>query len=239
MMRFGQPRSVGPAPGSAAAGRAKAVSAPAIAFLCGLAMLAAATFEPQAAAAKPIRIVAFGDSLTAGYQLPDADGFAPKLQKALRQKGYDVSVVNGGVSGDTTTGGLARLDWTLGQGTDAVILELGANDMLRGIDPAVPEKTPAAMIDVLKAKRIRVLLAGMRAAPSLGADYAKRFDAIYPALAKRDAVAFYPFFLQGIMGDAGQHLADGLHPNARGVDTIVAGILPSVEALLKGLDGRS
>ncbi len=206
----------------------------AIALFSGLAMLGMAAAE-----GRPIRLVAFGDSLTAGYQLPDADGFAPKLQKALRAQGYDVTVVNGGVSGDTTTGGLARLDWTLGQGTDAVILELGANDMLRGIDPAVPEKNLAAMIDALKARHIRLLLAGMRATPSLGPDYAKRFDAIYPALAKSRDVALYPFFLQGIIGDAGQHLPDGLHPNAKGVDTIVANILPSVDALLKGLDGKS
>ena len=239
MMRFGQPLRAG----GTAAGRPKAGSRPAIALLCGLAMLGGAGRDASAGEAKsetkPIRLVAFGDSLTAGYLLPDADGFAPKLQKALRLKGYDVTVVNGGVSGDTTTGGLARLDWTLGQGTDAVILELGANDMLRGIDPAVPEKNLAAMIGALKSKHIRVLLAGMRATPSLGPEYGKRFDAIYPALAKRYDVPLYPFFVASIIGDAGQHLPDGIHPNARGVDTMVAAILPSVETLLKGLDGRS
>ena len=190
------------------------------------------------AAARPLRVVAFGDSLMAGYQLPDADGFAPKLEAALRGQGYDVSVVNAGVSGDTTAGGLARLDWTLGGGADAVILELGANDMLRGIDPKIPAANLAAMLGKLKERHLPVLLAGMQAAPSLGKDYVDSFDAIYPALAKRFGVPLYPFFLDGIIGDAGQHLPDGLHPNARGVDTVVAHILPSVDALLKGIGGK-
>ena len=190
------------------------------------------------AAARPLRVVAFGDSLMAGYQLPDADGFAPKLEAALRGQGFDVSVVNAGVSGDTTKGGLARLDWTLGAGADAVILELGANDMLRGLDPKIPAANLAQMLGRLKERHLPVLLAGMRAAPSLGKDYVDSFDAIYPALAKRFDVPLYPFFLDGIVGDAAQHLPDGLHPNARGVDTVVAHILPSVDALLKGIDGR-
>ncbi len=186
----------------------------------------------SAAAAKPIRLVAFGDSLTAGYQLPRADGFAAKLEAALRGQGHDVTVIDGGVSGDTTTGGLARLDWTLGEGTDAVVLELGANDMLRGVDPKIPEANLAHMLEALKAKHIKVLLAGMRTAPSLGPDYAAAFDPIYQRLAKKYDVPLYPFFLAGIMGDPSQHLPDGLHPNARGVDTIVTNILPSVDALL-------
>lgn len=185
-----------------------------------------------AAAAKPIRLVAFGDSLTAGYQLSREDGFAAKLEAALRKQGHDVTVVDGGVSGDTTTGGLARLDWTLGEGTDAVILELGANDMLRGMDPKIPEANLDAMLARFREKRIKVLLAGMRTMPNVGKDYAAVFDPIYPRLAKKYDVALYPFFLDGIMGDASQHLPDGLHPNARGVDTIVAHILPSVDALV-------
>ena len=140
------------------------------------------------------------------------------------------------MSGDTTTGGLARLDWTLGDGADAVILELGANDMLRGVDPGVPKANLAKMLDSLRAKHVKVLLAGMHATPSLGQTYAAAFDPIYPTLAKQYGVPLYPFFLQGIMGDAGQHLSDGLHPNAKGVDTIVANILPSVDALLASLD---
>ncbi len=187
------------------------------------------------ALAKPIRLVAFGDSLMAGYQLPDAAGFAPRLQAALKAQGRDVTVVNAGVSGDTSADGLARLDWTLGGGADAVILELGANDMLRGLDPKIPEGNLAAMLAGLKARHVPVLLAGMMAAPSLGQQYGTAFDAIYPALAKRYDVPLYPFFLQGIIGDRAQHLADGLHPNAKGVDTIVANILPAVDALLASL----
>ncbi len=204
----------------------------AIAAGCGAASAAATPGHP-------LRIVAFGDSLMAGYMLPDDAGFAPRLQAALRGQGQDVTVINGGVSGDTTTGGLARLDWTLGDGADAVILELGANDMLRGLDPKIPEGNLAQIIDKLKAKRIPVLVAGMRAAPSLGREYAARFDSIYPDLAKKYGVPLYPFFLDGIIGDPAQHLSDGLHPNARGVDTIVAHILPSVTALLKNMGGKS
>ena len=174
----------------------------------------------------------------AGYMLPDDAGFAPRLQAALRGQGHEVTVVNGGVSGDTTTGGLARLDWTLGDGADAVILELGANDMLRGLDPKIPEANLAQILDKLKAKHIPVLVAGMRAAPSLGRDYAAQFDSIYPDLAKKYGVPLYPFFLDGIIGDPAQHLSDGLHPNARGVDTIVAHILPSVTALLHSVGGK-
>lgn len=185
------------------------------------------------AAARPVRVIAYGDSLTAGYGLPPGEGFAPKLQAALRKQGYDVTVIDAGVSGDTTSGGLARLDWSLGDGADAAILELGANDMLRGIDPAVPRANLAKMLEAFKAKHVKVLLAGMHAAPSLGQDYAGRFDPIYPDLAKRYDVPLYPFFLQGIIGDPGQHLADGLHPNAKGVDTIVANILPSVDRLVE------
>ena len=195
-------------------------------------------FTPGVAAARPIRLVAFGDSLTAGYLLPRADGFAAKLEVALRKQGHDVTVIDGGVSGDTTTGGLARLDWTLGEGTDAAILELGANDMLRGIDPAIPQTNLGKMLAALKAKHIKVLLAGMRTMPSMGPDYKKVFDPIYPALAKQYGVMLYPFFLQGIMGDPAQHLPDGLHPNARGVDTIVAGILPSVDKLLAQVEAK-
>ena len=185
---------------------------------------------------KPLRVVAFGDSLTAGYLLPDGDGFAPKLEAALRAQGKNVTVVNAGVSGDTTTGGLARLDWSLGDGADAVIVELGANDMLRGIDPMITRGNLSKMLAALKTRKIKVLLAGIRAVPSLGQDYAAAFDPIFADLAKRYDVALYPFFLEGIIGDPAQHLPDGMHPNAKGVDTIVAHILPSVDALLKGDD---
>ena len=151
----------------------------------------------------------------------------------MRKQGHDVTVVDGGVSGDTTTGGLARLDWTLGDGADAVILELGANDMLRGIDPKVPDANLDKMLATFKARHIPVLLAGMHTTPSMGRDYSDAFDAIYPTLARKYGVALYPFFLDGIIGDASLHLADGLHPNAAGVDVIVEKILPSVDDLLK------
>ena len=210
--------------------------------LGGLAAMAGATggADIARAATKPLRVVAFGDSLTAGYMLPDDAGFAPQLQAALRKQGHDVTVIDGGVSGDTTTGGLSRLDWTLGPGgADAVILELGANDMLRGVDPKIPEDNLAKILAKLKEKHIPVLLAGMRADPSLGKDYSTQFDAIYPTLAKRYDVPLYPFFLDGIIGDPSQHLADGMHPNARGVATIVSHILPSVDALLQSVGRKS
>ena len=198
-------------------------------------MLALAAGGAASAAAKPIRLLAFGDSLTAGYGLPPGQGFAPRLEAALRKQGHDVTVVDDGVSGDTTTGGLARLDWTLGDGADAVILELGANDMLRGVDPKVPDANLDKMLATFKDKHIPVLLTGMRATPSLGRDYAVTFDAIYPALARKYGVALYPFFLDGIIGDGALHLPDGLHPNAAGVAVIVARILPAVDELLKGV----
>lgn len=198
----------------------------------GLFLLMAMFTIASAAQAAPIRLVAFGDSLTAGYNLPRSDSFAAKLEVALRAKGYDVVVTNASVSGDTTGAGLARLDWSVPKGADAVIVELGANDMLRGLDPAIPRKNLAEILTRLKARGIPVLLAGMRAAPNLGADYQRQFDAIYPELAARFAVPLYPFFLKGVAGDRSLNLPDGLHPTSAGVDRIVAEILPSVEQLL-------
>ena len=191
------------------------------------------------AAARPIRLVAFGDSLMAGYNLPDADAFPTRLQAALKAQGRDVEVVNAGVSGDTTADGLARLDWTLGDGADAVILELGANDMLRGLDPKLTAGNLDKMLDALKAKHVKVLLAGMRAPPSMGTDYGQAFAAIYPALAKRYGVPLYPFFLDGVIGDRKLHLPDQLHPTGEGVDVIVQRILPDVDKLLDGVAAKS
>lgn len=199
-------------------------------FVC-----AALTAAAWPAAAKPLRIVGFGDSLMAGYNLPPGDGFTDKLQKALRDKGHDVTVVNAGVSGDTTSGGLARLDWSVPDGTDLVILELGANDMLRGIDPAEVEKNLDAMLARLKARDIPVLLAGMVAAPNLGHAYAEAFGPIYPKLAEKYAATLYPFFLDGVAGDAALELEDGMHPNAAGIDRMVERILPTVEKALAAL----
>lgn len=200
----------------------------------GLALaLAAVTILSSAAHAAPLQVVALGDSLTAGLGLSRADSFAAKLEAALRAKGYDVIVVNAGVSGDTTAAGLARLDWSVPKGADAVIVELGANDMLRGLSPDIARRNLTEILTRLKARHIPVLLAGMRAAPNLGADYQRAFDAIYPDLAARFNVALYPFFLEGVAGDPAFNQKDGIHPTAEGVDRIVTGILPSVETLVR------
>lgn len=193
---------------------------------------------PAVAAPRPVKLVAFGDSLTAGYQLPADAAFPAVLERMLKAQGRDVTIANAGVSGDTTTGGLDRLDWSVPDGTDGVILELGANDMLRGTDPAIARRNLAAMLDRLKARNIPVLIAGMQAAPNLGPAYRQSFDAIYPDLAKQYGSILYPFFLDGIIGDAGQHLGDGLHPNVKGVETIAARILPTVDRFLNSLPTR-
>ncbi len=190
---------------------------------------------PLGAAERPLTLVALGDSLTAGYGLPADAAFPAQLEAALKARGHAVTIANAGVSGDTATGGLDRAAWSVPDGTDGVILELGANDMLRGTDPAVTEKALDAIVAGLKARGIPVLLAGMRAAPNLGPDYGKRFDAIYPRLAARYGLLLYPFFLDGIAGDRSLNLPDGLHPTKAGVARIVSGILPSVEEFLTRL----
>ncbi len=191
--------------------------------------------DAGSAKARPLNLVALGDSLTAGYGLPAAAAFPVQLEAALKARGHAVTVANAGVSGDTATGGLDRVEWSVPDGTDGVILELGANDMLRGTDPAVTEKALDAIIAKLKARGIPVMLAGMRAAPNLGPDYGRRFDAIYPRLAERDGLVLYPFFLDGVAGDRSLALPDGLHPTKEGVAKIVAGILPRVEEFLARL----
>jgi acyl-CoA thioesterase I len=182
------------------------------------------------ALAQPLRILALGDSLTAGFGLGPGQGFVPQLQKALNEKGIQAEVLDGGVSGDTTAGGLSRLDWALADKPDLVILELGANDMLRGTDPAETRANLDAMLAKLKAAKARVLLAGMRAAPSLGADYALAFEAIYRDLAAKYDVPLYSFFLEGVAADPKLNQPDGLHPNEAGVAEIVRRILPHVLA---------
>ncbi|MBE7248763.1 MAG: arylesterase [Actinomycetospora chiangmaiensis] len=204
-------------------------------LLAALVLLMPAVLPAGAQAARPLKLVALGDSLTAGYRLPADAAFPAVLERELRKTGHAVTVANAGVSGDTSTGGLDRVDWSVPDGTDGVILELGANDMLRGTDPAVTEKALDAIIARLKARGIPVMLAGMRAAPNLGPDYGKRFDGIYPRLAERYGLILYPFFLDGIAGDRSLNLADGLHPTKDGVARIVTGILPSVEAFLTRL----
>ena len=182
--------------------------------------------------ARDITILALGDSLTAGYLLPDDMSFPSQLEAALRTKHYAVRVVNAGVSGDTAADGLARLDWSWPTPCDIVIVELGANDMLRGQNPDGTIKVLGEILQKSQARGAKILLAGMKAAPSLGEDYQRKFDAIYPSLAHDFAVPLYPFFMEGVSGHPNKLLSDGLHPNAEGVRLIVAGILPQVEDLL-------
>ena len=193
--------------------------------------VAAAQTAPKAAT----EIVALGDSLSAGFGVGPGESFPEQLQAALVAKGYAVTVANAGVSGDTTTGGLARLDWSVPDTADLVILELGANDALRGIAPAISERNFDAMLKRLKERRIPVLLAGMIAPPNMGPDYAAAFNPIYARLATAYGVSLYPFFLDGWAGEAALTQADGMHPNPKGVAVIVERILPAVTRELDAL----
>jgi acyl-CoA thioesterase I len=203
-------------------------------ILCALAALACLVLAASGARAadKPVVIVALGDSLTAGLGLAAEDAFPAKLAKALAAKGIAATITNAGVSGDTTSGGLARLDWSVPPGTEAVILELGANDALRGLDPAVPRAALDSILRRLKERGIPVLLCGMLSPPNLGADYARTFNAIFPQLATAYDTVFYPFFLEGTVTNRRLNQGDGIHPTAAGVDVIVRGMLPKVEELI-------
>jgi acyl-CoA thioesterase-1 len=210
-------------------------------LVLGMALMAASwafAQAPATGAGKPIKMVVLGDSLSAGLGLSVSAAFPARLKESLKIKGIDVDMINAGVSGDTSSGGRDRLDWSVPEGTDAVILELGANDALRGTDPKV---TRAALTDILarlKARKVAVLLCGMLAPPNYGSDYSARFNAIYPDLAKSFGVPLYPFFLEGVAADARLNQADGLHPTAEGVDVIVKNILPTVEAFLGAISGQ-
>jgi acyl-CoA thioesterase-1 len=210
-------------------------------LVLGMALMganAAVAQAPAAAAGKPIKMVVLGDSLSAGLGLSASAAFPARLKESLKINGIEVDIINAGVSGDTSSGGRDRLDWSVPQGTDAVILELGANDALRGTDPKV---TRAALTDILarlKARKVAVLLCGMLAPPNYGSDYSARFNAIYPDLAKSFGVPLYPFFLEGVAADTRFNQADGLHPTAEGVDVIVKNILPTVEAFLGAISGQ-
>lgn len=201
--------------------------------VAGLVVMAVLAFSGTNAFAKSFRIVTFGDSLSAGYQLGASDAFPIVLEAALKARGHNVVIENAGVSGDTASAGLERVDWSVAEGTDLVILELGANDALRGVDPAVTEKALDSILTRLAERKIRVLLAGMYAPRNNGEAYVKAFDAIYPRLAQKHGVPLYPFFLEGVQGKAELNLSDGIHPNPKGVRVIVERILPAVEALLK------
>jgi len=185
-----------------------------------------------AAADRPVKIVVLGDSLSAGYGLPAEAAFPQRLAQALNAKGIAVTIANAGVSGDTASGGLGRLDWSVPDGTEAVILELGANDALRGLEPGLTKAALDNILGKLKDRHIAVLLAGMQAPRNMGPDFVRTFDAIYPALASTHAVVFYPFFLDGVAADPDLNQRDGLHPTAAGVDVIVARIMPKVEELI-------
>ena len=189
---------------------------------------------PPAAPPRPL-VLAFGDSLTAGYGLEQGLGFAPQLQATLRRHGIAASVVDGGVSGDTSQAGRARLGWTLDglpRKPDLVIVELGANDMLRGLDPDLTRANLDAILAELKRRNVTVVFAGMRGAPNLDPAYIARFEALYPALASKHGVAFYPFFLEGVAGQQGMIQQDGMHPTSAGVRQTVLGILPAVKQAL-------
>jgi acyl-CoA thioesterase-1 len=227
-------RSNGLAPG-------QVVSAQALVnILASLLMLAAATMSSAMTetASKPIRIVAFGDSLTSGYGLRQSQAFPVQLQKELRARGHNVVISNAGVAGDTSAAGLARFDWAIGDDVDAVILELGANDALRGIDPKVTRQNMQKILAKLKERGVPVLLAGMRSPANWGDTYAEDFDAIFPDLAKEHALVFYPFFLEGVVLNARLNQNDGMHPNSKGVAEIVRQIIPSVEELIAKAEAR-
>jgi len=210
-------------------------------LLAALAVLPATTFATGAAAQPkpaPLRIVAFGDSLVAGYQLKAADAFPAQLERALKARGHAVEVINAGVSGDTTGSALERFGWAVPERTDAVILELGANDALRGLDPARAKANLDKIIAAVKAGGAEVLLTGMLAPRNFGEDYARAFDAIYAELASKHGTLLYPFFLDGVALDGQLNLGDGMHPNAKGVAEITRRILPVVEELIARVRAR-
>jgi len=194
----------------------------------------AASAKPSA----PIRIVAFGDSLTAGFMLPPESSFPAQLERALKAKGYAVEIVNAGVSGDTTGAALERFDWAFGEPTDAAIVELGANDALRGQSPGMARRNLDEILTLLGKKQVSVLVAGMTAPRNWGPAYVQEFESIFPDLARKHDALLYPFFLDGVALDASLNLQDGLHPNARGIATIVSRILPQVETLIARVRSR-
>jgi acyl-CoA thioesterase I len=207
-------------------------------LLCNWLIAAWASVAAAQPAPPPLRMVVLGDSLVAGFQLKATEAFPAQLERALRERGHRVDVINAGVSGDTTAGGLERVGWAVPEKTDAVILELGANDALRALDPNRAKANLDRIITQLKAAGAEVLLAGMLAPRNLGPEYTRAFDAIYPELARKHELVFYPFFLSGVALNAQLNLADGLHPNARGVAEITQRILPSVEQLIQRVRAR-
>jgi acyl-CoA thioesterase-1 len=206
--------------------------------LAALGAAAAAANSAAAQTTRMVRVVALGDSLTAGYGLPPAAAFPSVLERELRKKGLALTIENAGLSGDTTSGGRDRLDWSVPDGTDLVIVELGANDALRGLDPRIAEQALDAILTRLKARRIDALLAGMRAPPNNGPEYVRAFDGLYRRLADKHGVPLYPFFLEGVAGDPRLNLPDGIHPTAAGIEEIVRRILPLVEGEVRRIAAR-
>lgn len=205
--------------------------------LAGFAAIPTAAYATGTGASAPPRVVVIGDSLVAGFGLEPGRDWPSRMQAALTEKGIETQFVNAGVSGDTSTGGLARLDWALAEGASAVIVELGANDALRGIPVGITGQNLEEIVIRLKERSIPVMLMGMRAPPNMGSEYAGRFDAIYQEIAERHDVALYPFFLEGVAAQPELNLDDGMHPNAEGVDEIVRRSLPSVAAFLAPVTG--
>ena len=190
------------------------------------------------AQAETLKIVVFGDSLTAGFGLERSQGFVPQLQAKLITEGYDVELINAGVSGDTTSGGRSRLNWSVGPDADGVILELGANDMLRGIPVESSRENLDAMVTGLKERKLPVLIAGMLASPNMGKEYGKEFNAIFPDLAKKYDTLFYPFFLKDVAGEISLNQPDGMHPTNEGVAVIVENIFPNVKELIEKIKAK-
>ena len=201
-------------------------------------LLCAVALPKSEAKERETVIVALGDSLTAGLGLPQSESFPAKLEAALKAQGRNVTVANAGVSGDTVLAALDRLDWALPPNTSAVIVELGGNDALQGLPPAEIEASLAKIIERVKAKGLPVLIAGMESPRNMGKDYVDQFHAIYPDLAERYGALLYPFFLDGVALDPGLMQEDGIHPNAKGVDRIVQGILPKVDELLTQVENQ-
>lgn len=202
------------------------------ALACAMFLSTAAAESKANVSGKPLRIVAFGDSLSAGYGLRPKDAFPAQLQRQLKAAGHNVVVTNGAVSGDTTADGLKRLAWAVPEDTDAVIVELGGNDALRGIDPKETRANLEGIIAALKKRNLPILLAGMKSPANWGDHYADEFDAIFPDLATEHGLVFYPFFLEGVVFDHKLNLDDGMHPSGKGIAEIVKRIMPSVEQLI-------
>lgn len=211
--------------------RVNIVLTPACVIMFGVSW--ALTASDVEGAGNKLVVLALGDSLTAGYGLPEQHAFPKQLERALAEKDIFVKVINAGVSGDTSAGGLNRLEWALNDDPNVVIVELGANDALRGLDPAITYNNLDAIVKKLLDKGKKVLVAGMKAPPNLGKQYERHFNAIYPTLAEKYEIFLYPFFLDGVAGNPLLNQADGIHPNSKGVSTIVAGILPYVVRLIK------